>query len=242
VSERRKARGPRGRPRRAVVLVFGESDHDRRAIRHLTEGLRPDLVGKVEPRSAPLVLIKNATREHAKSNAQRIAELARQEMAAREVLAVLAHEDCDATEPAHVAATQRIEEELRAAGSPYPIGVTPAWEIEAWWMLFPEAVGCVVEGWREPRDWIGRDVGAVRHAKEALARAVRPRGHPRSPLRDYLERDSIPIASNIASQGLLDSFSEGARRTKRANGTVQEARSASFGAFRAKVAGIPRGK
>jgi hypothetical protein len=240
VSPRRRVRKSQARPRRAVVLVFGEHHHDRTAIRYLTEGLRPDLVGKVESRTAPLVLIRGATPAKARSNAARIAAVARQEMAARDVLAVMAHQDCDATEPGHVAATERIERELQAAGSPHPIGVTPAWEIEAWWMLFPEAVGGVVEGWREPRDWIGSDVGRVRDAKEELVRALRPRPASHAMPRDYAERDSIPIAQNVATQGLLGSFSDGSRKTRAENGTVEQTRSASFEAFRVRVAGIPR--
>jgi hypothetical protein len=200
-------RGSVTKQRRSVVLVFGEDEHDRRAIRHLAEGIRPDLRGKVEVRRQPLVLIKGATPEKARSNAQRITDLAKGENAARDVLAVLAHQDCDAVEPAHVVAAQRIEAELTAAGCPgTPIGVTPAWEIEAWWMLFPEAVGQVVQGWRDPDDWVGRDVGRVENAKEQLARAVQPRPRPASPPRDYAEEDSIPIASNIVSLGLLGSF------------------------------------
>ena len=240
MSKGRTRNAPKPKQRRAVVLVFGEHDHDRRAIRHLAEGLRPDLAGKVEVRRQPLVLIKGATRAKARSNAERISELVKSESAARDVLAVLAHQDCDAVEPAHIAAAERIENELTAAKcSAYPIGVTPAWEIEAWWLLFPEAVGRVVKGWRDPDDWIGRDIGKVENAKETLARAVQPRPLPASPPRDYAEEDSIAIASNIAAHDLLRSFRDGARATPAANGTIRRTRSASFEAFRSKVAKIP---
>jgi hypothetical protein len=86
-------------PRRSLVLVFGESAHDRGAICQLTQGLRPDLAGIVEQRRTPLVLIKNAKPEKARTNAQHIAKLVKQETGARNVIAVLAHEDCDAVEP-----------------------------------------------------------------------------------------------------------------------------------------------
>jgi len=225
--------------RRRLVLVFGENENDRAAIRHLTEGLRPDLKGLVETRRQPLVLIKNATAPNARKSAERIAGLVRQETAAREVLAVLAHEDCDALEPAHQTVAARIEGELAAAGCPAPlIAVTPCWEIEAWWMIFPEAVGKLVERWREPNDWIGRDVGQVRNAKEALARAVQPRGATKSPPRQYEESDSISIAENAARDGLLSSFRDGCRESHHVNGVPKRTRSASFEAFRTKVLGI----
>ena len=218
------------------MLVFGESEHDTKAIRHLVEGLRPDLSGIVEHRRQPLVLIKNAEPKNARSNADRIVQVVRQEAAARHVLAVLAHEDCDAVEPAHVAASRRIEDELKSAGCPaVAIAVTPAWETEAWWMVFPEAVGKVVEGWRDPDDWIGRDVGLVKDAKESLAGAVQPRPKPKSSPRDYEEHDSIEIASNVVHDGLLPSFKNGRRESHPVHGRPKLTRSASFELFRAKV-------
>jgi hypothetical protein len=238
--KKKLGRGSGAKARRSVVLVFGENEHDTKAIRQLVEGLRPDLVGTIEPRRQPLVLIKNATQEKARDNARRIAEVARQEMAARTVLAVLAHEDCDSVEPAHVAAAARIEAELENARCPGSvIAVAPAWEIEAWWMVFPEAVGKIVKGWRDPDDWIGADVGRVRDAKERLARAVQPRPKPQSPPRDYEERDSIEIASNVVKDGLLPSFADGRRASHAVHGTPRLTRSASFEAFRSKILAIP---
>ncbi len=225
------------------MLVFGESEHDRRAIKRLVEGLRPDLDGKVEERRRPLVLIKGTLPGTARSNAAEIAQLARAACTSSDVLAVLAHQDCDALEPAHEEAAERIERELAAAKCPaMAIGVTPAWEIEAWWMLFPEAVGRVVRGWRNPDDWIGKDVGKVRDAKEKLAKAVQPRPRPPSPPRDYHERDSIQIAGNIATNGLLASFEAGRRRTRGVGGSCRETRSASFERFRQRVLAIGRKK
>lgn len=237
----KKARpGGTAKARRTVVLVFGESEHDRRAIRHLVEGLRPDLVGAVETRHQPLVLLKKATPEKARDNAHRIADLVRQEMATRTVLAVLAHEDCDAVEPAHLAVAARIETELENACCPAKaIAVAPAWEIEAWWMAFPEAVGKVVKGWREPDDWIGRNVGTVTDAKERLAHAVQPRPKLPSPPRAYEEHDSIAIAANMVTDALLPSFQAGRRASHARSGTPQHTRSASFEAFRCKVLAIP---
>jgi hypothetical protein len=56
--------------------------------------------------------------------------------------------------------------------------------------------------------------------------------------RRALDKDAI--ASTIASRGLLNSFDKGARKTLTGNGTLQHTPSASFEAFRTRVAGIPR--
>jgi hypothetical protein len=215
------------------------NDHDRRAICQLATGLRPDFKGSIETRRSPLVLIKNARPEKARTNAEDIAKLVKQETAARDVVAVLAHEDCDATEPAHVAAATKIEGALASAGCPgRPVGVTPAWEIEAWWLVFPEAVAPVVKGWREPNDWVVKDVGKAEHAKEALTRALRPRRIDRK-VRDYSEADSIEIARNVVAMELLASFEDDFRRVSGKGVATVRTRSSSFGAFRAKVLALP---
>jgi hypothetical protein len=221
------------------VLVFGESVHDRAAICRLTEGLRPDLTGIVEQRRAPLVLIKNAKPEKARTNAQDIAKLVKQETGARNVIAVLAHEDCDAVEPSHIPTAAKIEAALAEAGCPgVSIGVTPAWEIEAWWLVFPEAVTPLVEGWREPNDWMGKDVGTVENAKEALTRALRPRDRQRK-TRDYHEADSLEIARNVVRLNLLSSFDNEHRSTRGKGTAVARTRSRSFGQFRHKLLALP---
>lgn len=223
---------------RPIVLVFGESEHDRRAIKLLVEGLRPELARLVEERRQPLVLIKNALPEKARSNAEKIAGIAKIEAKTRKVVAVLAHEDCDAVEPEHVWVAERLERELTDAGCPSPTAVAPAWETETWWLIFPEAVGKVVQGWRDPDDWLGKDVGRVEHAKERLAKAVQPRPARKKPPRAYHERDSITIAQNIVADGLLRSFEGGRRGTPHRSGSVRHTRSASFEQFRVKVLAI----
>jgi hypothetical protein len=118
------------------------------------------------------------------------------------------------------------------------VGVTPAWEIEAWWLVFPDAVVAVVDGWREPKDWLGKDVGKLENAKEALAKSVRPTGGRRKP-RDYHEADSIEIANIVVKLNLLPSF-EGDHRTTPGKGVATtRTRSLSFGAFRRKLLALP---
>lgn len=231
----RKKRAKPAPGSRRLILVFGEDEHDRLAIATLVRALRPGL--RVQPIRQPLVLIKGALPETARQNAEEIAAQARDIAAGGEVLAVLAHQDCDACQPADVAVANRLEEALAAAGCPgTPIGVAPAWEIEAWWMVFPEAVQQVVEGWRAPTGWLGHDVGMVQDAKEALCRALRPvKGVKGKRVRDYEENDSIATAENIVSLGLLASFDGDHRETPGRGTAKQRTKCTSFGAVRRKV-------
>ena len=113
------------------------------------------------------------------------------------VIAVV-HTDCDAVEPAHVQATEALNADLKRAGVRHPIAVTPAWEMETWWMLFPVAVRSVRNCWDEI-DYGGKHVGAIRNSKEQLTRDLRPKSRDiqrRCP--DYHESDSITIARRVA--------------------------------------------
>jgi hypothetical protein len=183
----------------SFVLVFGEDDHDRECIKILLEGLRPDLARRVQKRRQPLVLLKNANPADVPDRAQRIALAVDAERDA--VACVFAHEDCDAVEPAHDRVAAKIESALRAAGLEAH-AVVPAWEMEAWWFLWPEAVKAAFPSWRAPDDHAGRNVGMIRNAKEELRRRVTPSNAKRGFL-GYRESDAPLIAARVVALGLL---------------------------------------
>jgi hypothetical protein len=196
---------PRDVPR--VVVIFGEDDSDRSALAELFRAIRPEY-SKIAIRKIPrpLVLLRGIHRQtKRRRNAEDIAILVRIMQRKKRVVAVIAHEDCDATEPAHLTEASRIEGELKAAGVLNVVAVTPAWEIEAWWMLFPDAVRAVCSCW-ETIDFSGREVGRIVNAKEELRNRLRPRRRSkdgRCP--DYSESDGIRIACEIRRQVLVDS-------------------------------------
>lgn len=208
MSRGRASREPAARRRKALpkaVLLFGESDNDRRAIKELAEGLRPALRGHVQMRRRPLVLIKGVTPEEL---GKRVTDLGQQVAADRvgfDVRGVLVHEDCDDVEPAHEAVAKRYEDEFRDAG--YRVHpVLPAWELEAWWLLWPRALPAYRESWREPAEYRGKHVGKLRDAKELLKRAVQPRNlkaAERARFRGYEESDSPGIAAVVRERGWL---------------------------------------
>lgn len=215
----RKRSRHRARP---VILVFGESDNGRTALVELFRALRPDLASvSVKTMREPLILMKGDNRPGTRQKTtDRIADLVRAETVARPVKAVIAHEDCDDTEPAHETLAATIEAELTAAGVPNPIAATPAWEIEAWWMLFPEALRATRSCWATV-DHAGRDVGRIQHAKDQLRRQLRPvTAQARARCPDYAESDGIKIAAAIHALDQIDK---------------ERGQSASFAAFKAKI-------
>jgi hypothetical protein len=187
-----------------VVVIFGESDNDRKAIATLVRALCPKARTKIA--RSPLVLIKNASLSDAPSRADRVAAAVRAIEAREAVKCVLAHEDADATEPGHVSVAERIERALQEAGTPGKVhAVVPAWEMEAWWFMWPEAVAACYERWVEPKTTT--PPGRIENAKERLARAVRPAqltAAERKRFPDYRESDSIRIAEGIAADGTAD--------------------------------------
>jgi hypothetical protein len=105
------------------------------------------------------------------------------------VAAVLVHRDADGPDPDAKVATS-LEEALRPVDGHAAVAVQ---EIEAWWLLFPDAVEAV-----RPVAWKGRlprserDVETVERPKELLRRLT---GKDRKA--EYSEADSALIAKNI---------------------------------------------
>jgi hypothetical protein len=202
--------------KKSVILVFAESQNDAYAIRELVMALRPD-APPIHYRRRPPVSIKGRQAVGAASAARRIAQAVKAEAVARTVVAVIAHEDCDAVEPADSTLAQEIETRLATEGTPQPIGVTPAWEMEAWWFMWPDAVAAVCSRWR-PLNRIGQNTGMIANAKEALIRDLRPAPPAKAP--DYEESHAPKIAENIRKMGIV---------------TAKKAVSSSFERFEDKI-------
>lgn len=206
-----------------TILVFGEDENDRKALVELIRGLRPDLHDvRIETRRSPVVHLKQSDLPKTKrSVAEQIAGLTKAQSRLGTVVATIAHQDCDAVEPAHVQQIQHMEDELSRLGVPNPIAAAPAWEMEAWWLLFPTALARVRACWRQLPGG-ANNVGMIVNAKEHLRRALRPQDHRRCP--DYAESDSVAIARRAAELGLVTNVPQG--------------RSASYEAFKGRVLAI----
>ncbi|MBX3273019.1 MAG: hypothetical protein KF729_22340 [Sandaracinaceae bacterium] len=181
-----------------MVLVFGENEHDRMSLVQLMRALRTDCP-KIETRRRPLVLIKNRDAAEQRKSAAAIADVVGADQRRFDVRLVVAHEDADALEPAHEALAERTERLLGEKGI-RAVAATAAWETEAWWYLWPDAVLAVNSKWRHPNRQ-KTDVGKLRDAKEQLRRDLRPK---QGRTRDYEESDSPEIARLVRERGIVD--------------------------------------
>ncbi|RKH59789.1 hypothetical protein D7X55_36950 [Corallococcus sp. AB049A] len=198
---RQKAKGKRPQQ----ILVFGESENDTKSLQELIVALRGNLAGKVQTRRNPLVLIKNTKPEDVPTEAKRIADVVDISQTTHDIVAVFAHEDCDDFEPKHEGVCQKIEAAMQQAGCPAH-AVVPAWELEAWWFMWPDAVQAVrPKSWRAPDDYLGKEVGRLKDAKEELQKRVVPKNlkaDKRKTFQTYQESDSPAIARHVREKGL----------------------------------------
>lgn len=188
---------PRRAGRRAarpkVILVFGEDENDTKTVKEFILALRPDLGVRVEARRNPPINLRDAPPGAVPSRVEKIARLIDAANVDADVVAVFAHEDTDAVEPSHVDLTNKIERAFRAIGYHQVWAATPAWEMEAWLMQWPEAFAEYVPSWR-PLAVAGKRVGLIDNAKEYVVRALRPAG---GRVRDYRESDSPELAQIV---------------------------------------------
>lgn len=192
--------------RSKTVVIFGESENDTFALREFFRALRPDFEGAIRPLKDPPILIKDARPDNLPDRASVMASIIEAENLTADVVGVLAHEDCDNVEPAHVALSEKIERLLWTQGISAD-AVTPAWEMEAWLFLWPDAVKTYKPKWRKPDKYNGSNVGMLSDAKEKFIRAVRPVGSAKSGVRDYSETDAPMIAAKVRELGIINSLS-----------------------------------
>lgn len=183
--------------RRYVALVFGESPNDHDVLRELVAALEPELP-RLSPRRTPLILQREGAEARRRKNAQDVARAIEREGKIRQVLFVVAHQDCDAVEPAHLEVSERIERGLASVGVPI-VAAAPAYEMEAWLYQWPDAVSGVNRAWRRLR--IVAEPGKIVRAKQQLIRELRPQGARRTP--DYAESDAARIVRKAIEMGEL---------------------------------------
>jgi hypothetical protein len=214
-------RSPR---RRNTVIIFGESENDTQTIGELFRALRPDFTGTIKPLREPPLLIKGASPGNLPKRANVLAAIVRSEEVTSRVVCVLAHEDCDAVEPAYVGLSDKIESLFREVGISAQ-AATPAWEMEAWLFLWPEASKRYRPKWRRPDNYNGSNVGMLTDAKEKYVRALRPsRAADRARVRDYRESDSPMIAAKVRELEIIDRLSATSNSYERFRNRVRSCR------------------
>lgn len=183
--------------KKSIILVYGEDQNDRVAIRNLLGAtLKSPENFDIRPIQSPIILCRGADQRKRRkmSDEIRAAQDALEKRYSQVI--VIAHRDCDSVEPAHVDAAKFLEDELKASGVKNPIAATPAWEMETWLMLFPDALKKTRACWR---DWdpSNRNVGMITNAKEFLTRALRPTGACAKACPDYKESDAQIVMQRL---------------------------------------------
>lgn len=196
-------------------MVFGEDATDRAAVAELVVALCPPLEGRVKLMAPPITIARDTTAARTRGRARRIAAVVEAERVQCDVLCVFVHRDADAAEPAHEALIHKIEAELRACGCHAHV-VAPAWELEAWWFLWPDAVAEAFPSWRRLTGHRGREIGRISHAKKALRDVIAPTSGKRT----YRETDAPKIGAAVRRRG---------------EARAPQAVSRSYEAFRVKV-------
>ena len=173
------------------MLVFGESRNDRLAIVRLIEALCPELAGRVRERPHPVSLNRSASPRSVSGWIGRIADAVSSHD--QPVVCVFVHRDADGPDPGG-RLHRATEAALRHAGIAGAHAVVPVEEIEAWWMLFPDATEQLRRSWRGTLQRTNRDWDTIRDPKEELKRLTR-RGDRRHA---YSEADSPSVARHVA--------------------------------------------
>lgn len=185
------------RPLRAVILFFGESPYDGKALGELHTALCPGFRGKRKPLRNPLILRQGAQIRDAPKKAAQIVATIRAEGVRNDVRCVFVFHDADAVEPEDEVLERDLRTALQSAGWDCH-ALVAAWELEAWWFLWPDAAPALVPSWKRPDSYVGREVGLIHNAKEAYDRAVRPsQAGPR-----YMEAHGPSLAAKVRELGI----------------------------------------
>lgn len=184
------------------VLIFGEDQTDRGALEHLSKAIlaHAGITGvRTSALRKPIILSRHASKRKRHKMSAEVAGFARAFERKAKTLVVV-HQDCDDVEPAHLREAARLDVDLRAAGVVRPVPATPAWEIEAWWMLFPRALMTLRPRWRTV-DYGGQNVGLIANAKERLRNDLRPIDRAdRHRCPDFEPSDGVRLAQLISRE------------------------------------------
>jgi hypothetical protein len=203
-----------------VILILGEDDNDKRALKNLVRAILPaNRSVPIETRRRPTILSRDAKRKRLKM-AEEIKVFMDAESIRTKHVDVVVHRDCDSVEPAHIEEEKSLREILNQVGLYDVVVAAPAWEIETWWMLFPEALSAVRGCWRKV-NYRGRHVGMIARAKEQLRRDLRPKHIDSKRCPDFVESDGILVSELIAEGRLVEK--------------LKNTRSDSFQCFRKQV-------
>lgn len=174
--------------RKPIIVIAGEDQNDRSSLRAILEAFCPEMHGRI-------VEINDSVRLRAASPinlSDRVNTLSRKIKARAvrdnaEIACVFVHEDLDQSDgPLYVETRHRVQAALSTAlgNAHYVLAV---WEMEAWLLLFPEAISQVVHNWVVPHQRKNGDTGRFYDPKRIMMNEVSRHG------RSYRESDSVAV-------------------------------------------------
>ncbi|MDP4512066.1 hypothetical protein [Nonomuraea turcica] len=161
--------------RKPIVVLAGEDRNDRRCMRVLLEQWCPDMRGRiVEINDKPTLHAASSTILAARAETLASKVRARAVLEEADVACVFVHEDLDGVDSdQHPVIRERVEKALAAAmrsgTAHYVLAVA---EIEAWLLLFPEALSAFASSWSVPAKYRGKDTGRIKDPKKVLKAEV----------------------------------------------------------------------
>lgn len=185
--------------RKPVVVIAGEDGHDRKCLRILLEKFCPQMRGRIVEISDS-VRLRVASEATLVARVEALAKKARARAAREdaELACVFVHEDLDGPDGAeYVEARDRVQRALvkRFGAAHYVLSV---WEMEAWLLLFPDALSETTASWKVPRQYRNRDTGTLSDPKKIMMQSVS------GPTRCYRESDAPQVFANAVKLDCLD--------------------------------------
>lgn len=195
MSSRRGGTGTRA-IKKPIIVVAGESANDRAVLRCFLEAFCPEMLGRIVFLNDKVPL-RDASAATLNDRVRHFALLVRAK-AARErasIAAVFLHEDLDDVDSMRYETVRERVQRALARELENAHYVLAVWEIEAWLLLFPEAVTSFVNGWQVPTKRRGRDTGKFQDPKRIFKDEISKVGTR------YRESDAPAIANHIVALG-----------------------------------------
>jgi hypothetical protein len=183
--------------RRPVVVLAGEDRNDRRCLRILLEAYCDEMRGRLVEINEP-VRLHRVPADRLPRRISDLAALVRARAAAEdaELACAFVHEDLDGTDgDTYPVIHHRVQQALRAelGNAHYVLAVE---EMEAWLLLFPDALSDLVGSWKLPAKYRGKDTGRLADPKSILMREVSKGG------RRYRESDAPAVLERAVALAL----------------------------------------
>lgn len=185
--------------RKPVVVLAGEDGNDRKCLRILLEEFCPDMRGRIVEVNDS-VRLRGASPGTLAARVDTLAKKARARAAREnaELACVFVHEDLDGPDgDGYVNTHDRVQRALtRALGAAhYVLAVA---EMEAWLLLFPDALAGTVSSWKVPKQYRNRNTGALADPKKIMMNSVSGSARP------YRESDAPDVFAKAVALNCLD--------------------------------------